>query len=97
MVALKHFAPENPHSVEENRVGDFFVNKAKTSRVNRLSAQQPRQPIVSVRGTSSDYSIDIYQCWSMSTRFYRFGSSSIELLSNWMEGADRFHVVHMRR
>ena len=43
MVALnKHFAPENPHSVEENRVGDFFGQEAKSSRVNRLSAQQPR-------------------------------------------------------
>lgn len=43
MVALnKHFAPENPHSVEENRVGNFFGQEAKSSRVNRLSAQQPR-------------------------------------------------------
>jgi RHS repeat-associated protein len=43
MVALnKHFAFENPHSVEENRVGDFFGQEAKSSRVNRLSAQQPR-------------------------------------------------------
>jgi RHS repeat-associated protein len=44
MVALnKHFASENPHSVEGNRVGDFFVNTAKTRRVNRLGAQQPRR------------------------------------------------------
>jgi len=44
MVALnKHFAPENPHSVEENRVGDFFGKEANPRRVNRLSAQQPRQ------------------------------------------------------
>ena len=43
MVALnKHFAPENPHSVEKNRVGDFFADRAKSSRVNRLSAQEPR-------------------------------------------------------
>lgn len=44
MVALnKHFAPENPHSVEKNRVGDFFADRAKSSRVNRLSAQQLRR------------------------------------------------------
>ena len=43
MVALnENFAFENPHSVEKNRVGDFFVNGAKTRQVNRLSAQQPR-------------------------------------------------------
>ena len=43
MVALnENFAPENPHSVEENRVGDFFVNKVNSRRVNRLAAQQPR-------------------------------------------------------
>ena len=46
---------------------------------------------VSVRPSSSDNSIDNYPNRSISTRFYRFGSSSIELLSNWMEGANRDH------
>jgi RHS repeat-associated protein len=44
MVALnKHFAPENPHSVEENRVGDFFGQDGKSRPANRLSALQPRR------------------------------------------------------
>ena len=44
MVALnKNFAPENPHLAEKNRVGDFSADRAKSSRVNRLSAQQPRR------------------------------------------------------
>jgi hypothetical protein len=35
MVALnKHFAPENPHTVEENRVG-FFLAKAQ-NRVGQI-------------------------------------------------------------
>jgi RHS repeat-associated protein len=43
MVALnKHFAPENPHTVEENRIGIFFGESTKSSRSNRLSAQEPR-------------------------------------------------------
>lgn len=43
MVALnKHFAPENPHTVEENRVGIFFGESTKSSRANPLSAQEPR-------------------------------------------------------
>ena len=43
MVALNEsFAPENPSLGSENRVGDFFVKVAKTRRVNRLAAQQPR-------------------------------------------------------
>jgi RHS repeat-associated protein len=43
MVALnKHFAPENPHMVEENRVGIFFGERTKSSRSNQLSAQEPR-------------------------------------------------------
>jgi RHS repeat-associated protein len=43
MVALnKHFAPENPHTVEENRVGIIFGESTKSSRANPLSAQEPR-------------------------------------------------------
>ena len=43
MVALnENFAPENPALGSKNRVGDFFADRAKSSRANRLSAQQPR-------------------------------------------------------
>ena len=43
MVALNEsFAVKNPSLGCENRVGDFFGQDLKTSRVNQLSAQQPR-------------------------------------------------------
>ena len=43
MVALNEsFAVKNPSLGCENRVGDFFGKDLKTSRVNQLSAQQPR-------------------------------------------------------
>ena len=38
----KHFAPENPQTVEENRVGIFFGESTKSSQANPLSAQQQR-------------------------------------------------------
>jgi hypothetical protein len=44
LVALnENFAAENPSLGSKNRVGDFFVNTAKTRRVNRLSVQQLRR------------------------------------------------------
>jgi hypothetical protein len=44
MVALNEsFAAKNPSSGSKNRVGIFFVNEAKSRRVNRLSAQEPRR------------------------------------------------------
>jgi RHS repeat-associated protein len=50
MVALNEsFASEYPSLGSKNRVGDFFAHEAKSRRVNRLSAQQPR------RGKAHDY------------------------------------------
>jgi hypothetical protein len=44
MVALNEsFASEYPSLGSKNRVGDFFANEAKSRRVNRLPAQQPRR------------------------------------------------------
>jgi len=43
MVALnENFAPENPALGSKNRVGNFFGQEVKSSRANRLSAQQSR-------------------------------------------------------